>query len=111
MLPSLELCLGHEPDPGREVPSSSPTLATRSGGQHLADARDRGEPFAGLTGAVPNPDHAIEFKNLCLQHLQLGTESCNTATCDLRQALITSICDDSEQLIDTPTSDRCDDAE
>src|SRR5262245_38689478 len=35
----------------------------------------------------------------------MGTESCNTGTGDLGQPLITGICDDSEQLIDTPASD------
>src|SRR5688572_3734314 len=59
---------------------------------------------------MPSSDHAIELKNLCLQHLQLGAESCNTRAGDLGQPLITCIRDDTEQLVDTPTSNRCDDA-
>jgi len=50
------------------------------------------------------------LEDLRLQHLQMSAERSNTAPCDLGQPLITSICDDSEQLIDTVTPDRRDDA-
>jgi hypothetical protein len=40
----------------------------------------------------------------------MGAQRCNTGAGDLGQPVISRICDDNEQLIDTSASDGCDDA-
>src|SRR4029078_4715728 len=68
------------------------------------------ESPAHTPGSVPAHNHAIELKNLRLQYPQLGAKSRNTRTRNLGQSFVTCIDDDTEQLIDTITSDRCNDA-
>jgi hypothetical protein len=82
------------------------TLATKGGGQRRTDAGDRIEPLACFAGAMPGPDQAVELQNLRLQHPQVGAESGNTGTCDLRQSFVICVGNDAEQLLDTIASDR-----
>ena len=116
VLASARVLLRHEPNPGREVPPrpENPRIrdaGNQSGRQRRTDTGDIVEPPARLTGSVPSPDHTIELQNLCLQHLQLGTESGHTRTCNLGQSPVTCISDDAEQLLDTMASDRRDNPE
>src|SRR5262249_49502728 len=46
-----------------------------------------------------------------LQHLQLSSKSCNTFARHIGKPLIARIGNDTEQLFNTPSSDRCDNAE
>ena len=59
---------------------------------------------------MPGPDQPIELQNPCLQHPQLGAESCNADTGDLGLALVVDVSNDAEQLLDTPATDWCDNA-
>jgi hypothetical protein len=60
---------------------------------------------------VPSHDPAIKLQNLCLQHPQLRSQRCQTATRKLRQPLVARIGDHIKQFFDTVASDRGDDPE
>ena len=58
----------------------------------------------------PSRDHAIEFKNLRLQRLQLSTKRSNACTRNLGESFVIRISDYIEQLFDALTPDRRDNA-
>jgi hypothetical protein len=59
---------------------------------------------------VPGHDLLIEIQNLCLQRPQLGSESEQTGARNLGQPSVACIGYHIEQLFNTITSDRCDNA-
>src|SRR4029078_13095796 len=71
VLPPARVLLGHEPDPGREIPPGSESLrisdaGDQSGGQRRTDAGNLVEPLARLVGSVPGDDHKVELHDLRL---------------------------------------------
>src|SRR5262245_51629009 len=93
VLASARVLPRDETNPGREVPSRSESLRVsdtgdQCSGEGRSNAGDRVEPPACLTGAMPSPDHTIEFQDLRLQPSQLGAESRNTGACNLRQSVV-----------------------
>src|SRR6266436_6834340 len=111
-LPPLECCFGTSPiqaekfRPDRKAFGSA-TLATKA---VAASDRRQIEPLARLIGSVPGHDLLIEIQNLCLQRPQLGSESEQTGACNLGQPSVACIGYHIEQLFNTITSDRCDNA-
>src|SRR5262245_58641393 len=76
----------------------------------MTNAGNRIEPLARLVGSMPGRDHAVELQELCFQGSQLGAESQQTGACNLGQSFVTYIGDDTEEVFNTSTSNRCDDA-
>lgn len=69
------------------------------------------KPFARLIGSMPGHDVAVELQDLRLDRMQLRTKGGNTFTFDLWHAIVIGISDDIEQLFDTVSANRRDDAE
>src|SRR5215813_12171195 len=112
---STRMLLRHESNPGREVsPCAKHFRIGNAGnqrrGQHMTNAGNRIEPLARLVGSMPGRDHAVELQELCFQGSQLGAESQQTGACNLGQSFVTYIGDDTEEVFNTSTSNRCDDA-
>ena len=60
---------------------------------------------------MPGHDVAIELQDLRLERTQLRAKGGNTLACDLWHACVIGISDDMEQLFDTVSANRRDDAE
>src|SRR5262249_2357428 len=74
------------------------------------NTRDLIEPFARLVRAMPEHDLAIELQDLRFQRMQLGTQSCDTGTCHLRDSFVFRIGEDIEELFEAFAADRRHDA-
>src|SRR4029077_17132182 len=83
----------------------------QSGGQYRTDAGGCLEPQAHLVGSVPGPDQPVELQDMLLDALQLIPECRKTRTSYVRNSLVVRIGDDTEQFLDTVTTDRRNDPE
>src|SRR5262245_22509235 len=59
---------------------------------------------------MPEHDLAIELQYLRFQRMQLGTQSCDTGTCHLRDSFVFRIGEDIEELFEAFAADRRHDA-
>src|SRR5262249_24118932 len=113
-LPPLECCFGTKPiqaeklRPDRKAPGSA-TFATRA----VASNGPRPgivKPSARFIRPVAGHDHSIEFQNLLLEAEQLSAQCVKTCTHDVRHPFVVSVGNDTEQSLDTFTSNGCNDA-
>jgi len=105
-LAPARVLLGHEANPGCEVPGrpERPGISNtgdKSRGQRWADAGNLIKPPARRIGPVPGHDPPVKLENLGFQHPQLNTERDHACARRFGQPLVLWVSGPLKELLDT----------